>query len=227
MASGCCCRAPVVGGAQRAPAEIAALTEPMAVGLARRQQKGNLEKGQGALVLGCGPVGLAVIAALKIKGAGPIIAADFSPARRRLAVTMGAHTRPIRPSRGDGRGPPGPEPGTGGAVAVFEAIGVPGILNDILRSTPAGARVVVVGVCMQDDIVNPFFGISKELNIQFALAYDPMEFGACLRLAGRGRDRRGGDDHQRRSGSTGCRGRSIALGNPDDEHCKIMVTPGA
>src|SRR5437870_1690433 len=72
------------------PAEIAALTEPMAVGL-HGVNKGNIQKGEGSLVLGCGPVGLAVIAALKVKGVGPIVAADFSPARRRLAVTMGAH----------------------------------------------------------------------------------------------------------------------------------------
>src|SRR3712207_7388717 len=42
-----------------------------------------------ALVIGCGPVGLAVIAALKLKGLGPIMAADFSPARRALALRMG------------------------------------------------------------------------------------------------------------------------------------------
>src|SRR3546814_14353555 len=42
------------------------------------------------VVIGCGPVGLAVIAGLKIKGVHPIIAADFSPGRRKLAETMGA-----------------------------------------------------------------------------------------------------------------------------------------
>ena len=67
----------------------AALTEPMAVGLhaVNRSQIGSSE---GAVVLGAGPVGLAVIAALKLKGVAPIVAADFSPARRALAVTLGA-----------------------------------------------------------------------------------------------------------------------------------------
>ena len=40
--------------------------------------------------MGCGPVGLAVIAALRLKGVRPIVAADFSPKRRELAVKMGA-----------------------------------------------------------------------------------------------------------------------------------------
>ncbi|MBA3654997.1 MAG: alcohol dehydrogenase catalytic domain-containing protein, partial [Actinobacteria bacterium] len=55
----------------------AALTEPMAVGLHAVNRSG-IKPGEGALVLGCGPVGLAVIAALKLKGIEPIVASDFS-----------------------------------------------------------------------------------------------------------------------------------------------------
>ncbi len=42
--------------------------------------KARLEPKSVSLVVGCGPVGLAVIAALKAQGHGPVIAADFSPA---------------------------------------------------------------------------------------------------------------------------------------------------
>src|SRR3546814_3842072 len=69
--------------------DLAALTEPMAVGW-HAVEKSNLTPEDMPLVIGCGPVGLAVIAALKIKGVHPIIAADFSPARRKLAEVMGA-----------------------------------------------------------------------------------------------------------------------------------------
>src|SRR3989440_3526119 len=65
-------------------AEHAALTEPLAVGV-HAGAKANIKGDEGPLVIGCGPVGLAVIAALKIKGLGPIVAADYSPARRALA----------------------------------------------------------------------------------------------------------------------------------------------
>ena len=119
----------------------AALTEPMAVGL-HAVNRSNIVPGEGALVLGCGPVGIAVIAALKLKGIECIVAADFSPARRALASQMGA-TEVVDPAV---------EPsfdawyrvGTGGLV-VFEAIGVPGIIDGALRDAPAGARIVVVG----------------------------------------------------------------------------------
>jgi threonine dehydrogenase-like Zn-dependent dehydrogenase len=52
--------------------------------------KANIACGEVPLVIGCGPVGLAVIAALKIRGLHPIVAADYSPTRRALAEQLGA-----------------------------------------------------------------------------------------------------------------------------------------
>jgi len=71
------------------PTELAALTEPLAVGEHAVGLSG-LEAGQPSMVVGCGPVGLAVIAALKGRGHGPVLATDFSPTRRRLAEAFGA-----------------------------------------------------------------------------------------------------------------------------------------
>ena len=59
------------------PTELAALTEPLAVGEHAVGLAGLTER-QPCLVVGCGPVGLAVIAALKGRGHGPVLAADFS-----------------------------------------------------------------------------------------------------------------------------------------------------
>jgi threonine dehydrogenase-like Zn-dependent dehydrogenase len=202
------------------PAAHAAMTEPMAVGL-HGVNKGNLQPGEGALVLGCGPVGLAVIGALKVKGVGPIIAADFSPARRQLAVGLGAHEA-IDPREESAWAAWG-RAGNGRPPVVFEAIGVPGIINDIMRMAPSGARVVVVGVCMEDDTINPFFGISKELNIQFALGYDPMEFAGSLKSIAEGEI----DVAPLVTAEVGLDQVAWAfdaLGNPE-EHCKIIVTP--
>jgi threonine dehydrogenase-like Zn-dependent dehydrogenase len=71
------------------PADRAALTEPIAVGW-HAVQTARLSPDDLPLVVGCGPVGLAVIAGLAIHNIRPIIAADFSPARRDLALKMGA-----------------------------------------------------------------------------------------------------------------------------------------
>jgi threonine dehydrogenase-like Zn-dependent dehydrogenase len=198
----------------------AALTEPMAVGL-HAVNKSGITPRDGALVLGCGPVGLAVIGALKLKGVETIVATDFSPARRALATTMGA-TDVVDPAA---------EPafdawvraGGGKPLVCFEAIGVPGIIDSVLRDAPHSTRLVVVGVCMETDRINPFFGITKELNVQFCLGYDPMEFTGTLRSIAEGEL----DVAPLITGEVdldGVPGAFEALANPD-EHCKILVTP--
>ena len=69
--------------------DVAALTEPMAVAwhAVRRAEVG---KRQVAIVIGCGPIGLAVILMLKAKGVRTVVASDFSAGRRALAQACGA-----------------------------------------------------------------------------------------------------------------------------------------
>src|SRR5690606_40292728 len=67
----------------------AALTEPFSVG-AHAVARANIQGESVIVVVGCGPIGLAVIAALKARGLGPVIGVDFSPGRRRFAEAMGA-----------------------------------------------------------------------------------------------------------------------------------------
>jgi threonine dehydrogenase-like Zn-dependent dehydrogenase len=204
------------------PAERAALTEPMAVG-AHAVAKSAIKAGESAVVLGCGPVGLAVIASLQLAGVETIVAADFSPARRALAATMGA-TAVVDP---------GVEPAIEAwrAVAahkplvIFEAVGVPGMLAAAMRDAPPGGRVLVVGVCMETDQVVPAMGIMKELSVQFVLGYTPEEFNQSLRNIAEGAI----DVAPMITGRVdigGVPGAFTQLGHPDD-HCKIVVTPFA
>jgi threonine dehydrogenase-like Zn-dependent dehydrogenase len=192
----------------------------MAVGL-HAVNKSGIEPGTGALVLGCGPVGLAVIAALARRGIEPIVASDFSPARRALAATMGADA-PVDPATLPAFDAWARE-ARGRDVVVFEAIGVPGILHEVFRDAPAKARVVVVGVCMGHDTVVPFFGISKELNVQFVLGYDPMEFEASLRSIAEGEI----DVAPMITGVVPIDGVPQAFADLADpeRHCKILVVP--
>ncbi len=68
---------------------LAAVTEPMAIGW-HAVHRGEVKKNNVAVVIGCGPIGLAVICALKARGVRTIVASDFSAARRALAVACGA-----------------------------------------------------------------------------------------------------------------------------------------
>jgi threonine dehydrogenase-like Zn-dependent dehydrogenase len=156
----------------------AALTEPMSVGV-HAVEKGRVERNDVPLVIGCGPIGLAVIAALRLRGMHPIVAADFSPRRRQLAEALGADVV-VNPSTDSpyekwndvavwtGPDAPTPPPWVSGPPlrpsVIFECVGVPGIIDRVIASAPANARVVVVGVCMQRDYVEPIIAIAKELN---------------------------------------------------------------
>src|SRR4051812_45657403 len=71
------------------PADVAALTEPMAVAL-HAVRRGEVGKKQVAVVIGSGPVGLGVILMLKAKGVRTVVASDLSPGRRALAQRCGA-----------------------------------------------------------------------------------------------------------------------------------------
>jgi threonine dehydrogenase-like Zn-dependent dehydrogenase len=219
-------------------AEHAALTEPVAVGW-HAVRYARLAADDLPLVIGCGPVGLAVIAALKIEGAHPIIAADFSPARRALAERMGADnvidptTASPYQSWADAATPAGYDPSRFARLfdigprqrpgVVFECVGVPGLVQQVMEGAPAGARVVVVGVCMETDRIEPFFGIVKQLNLQFVLGYTAEEFADSLRHLAEGRI----DAGALITGTVGLDGVAGAfadLANPE-RHAKVMIDP--
>jgi len=216
----------------------AALTEPMAVGIHAVEHFG-VNNAEVPLVIGCGPIGLATIAALKLHGHAPIIAADFSAGRRALARKMGADIvidpavespyqaleRAMTPDGFDasryaalfGLGP------KRRPAVLFECVGVPGVMTAMMEGAPTGARIVVVGVCMQPDEIEPYFGIVKQLSLQFVLAYNAQGFAATLGHIGAGRL----DVRPLITGRIGLAevGQAFRdLANPET-HAKILVEP--
>jgi threonine dehydrogenase-like Zn-dependent dehydrogenase len=108
-------------------------------------------------------------------------------------------------------------------AAVFECVGVPGVLQDAMRQAPRGAKVVVAGVCMEDDTIRPMIGINKELSLQFVLGYTPLEFADTLGALADGRI----DVAPLVTGTVGVEGVAQAfrdLAHPD-RHAKIIVEP--
>jgi threonine dehydrogenase-like Zn-dependent dehydrogenase len=69
--------------------ELGVLTEPMAVGW-HAVRRSEVRKRDVAIVIGCGPIGLAVVCMLKARGVRTIVASDFSRGRRDLATACGA-----------------------------------------------------------------------------------------------------------------------------------------
>ena len=106
----------------------------MAVGL-HAVNKSSIQPGEVALVIGSGPIGLSIIAALRLRGVESIVAADYSPKRRGLAATMGAH-QTLDPALGSPFDEVKPS-------VVFEAVGVPGIINDVMNQTSDRMQAVI------------------------------------------------------------------------------------
>jgi len=216
--------------------EHAALTEPFAVGL-HAVAKARMEANSIALVVGCGPVGLAVIAALKAQGHGPVIAADFSPRRRAAAEKLGADVviDPAQESphdRWESLGVPKARAaqqmirmmgGGFGRPVVFECVGAPGVLQGLIEAAPAGAQIVVAGVCMETDRIEPSIAITKEIELTFVFGYSPEEFADTLRHIAEGLIDVAGLVTGR-VGLDGVAGAFTALGDPE-AHVKILVEP--
>ena len=236
----------------------AALTEPMAVAL-HAVNRSEIKKGEVGIVIGCGPVGLAVICMLKAKGVKTIIASDFSKGRRELAKRCGAdvvvnpkETSPYKDWKKYGfigTVPQMLELGVstreklgrlpvpwrhtwrlGEALGlmpkrpvIFECVGVPGILQTILDGAPLTSRVIVVGVCMQPDTIEPTMGINKEIDLRFVLGYTPLEYRDALHLLADGKVN--GDPLITGTvGLAGVDGAFNALGDPET-HAKILINP--
>lgn len=200
---------------------IAALTEPMAVGL-HAVNESAVGGGRIAIVVGAGPVGLAIVAALAATGVETIIASDFSAVRRAAATDMGAHVvvdpgseDPFEAWRdaGDGTQPP----------VVFEAVGVPGVIDQLMQAAPARTEIVVAGVCIPPDSFHPTFGIYKELRLTFALGWTPQEFRESLANLAEGRI----DGERLITGQVGIGDVPQAFADLADpgHHVKILVRP--
>jgi threonine dehydrogenase-like Zn-dependent dehydrogenase len=240
--------------------DLAALTEPMAVGL-HAVRRGEVGKGQVAVVIGCGPVGLAVIGMLKAQGVKTVVASDYSAGRRALASTAGADVvvdpsveSPFSSAAGHGHLVHAPDvfelgvstverlrklpfvpwqsvwraadklgAATPKAPVVFECVGVPGVIDEIISTAPLYSRVVVVGVCMEPDRIRPAMAINKETDLRFVLGYTPLEFSDALHLLGEGKV----DPDPLVTGVVGLGGVAAAfdaLADPE-KHAKILIDP--
>lgn len=242
--------------------ELAALTEPLAV--ARHAvRRGEVRKRDTAVVIGCGPIGLAVILMLKAAGVKRVVASDPSPGRRELARRCGADLvvdpavvepwetpdvtdryertatglfgtaidamdalqrlphvpwwNVLRAAEKAGAVPRGP--------VVFECVGVPGIIEQIVTGAPMRTRVVVVGVCMEPDTFRPTMASNKEIDLRFAFCYDPSEFRETLHMVADGKV----DPRPLITGTVGLGGVAHAFGvlGRAEGHAKVMVDPAS
>ena len=146
-------------------ARLAAVTEPLATGV-NGVLRSRITRQAGAVVTGCGPVGLGAVIELAYRGVSPVVASDPSPARRQLATAFGADAV-VDPTAEDPverwrKLAPG-----GQDLFVFEASGARGILHTLLSTVPAHTPLYVTGAGMVDEAIQPVLGVMKNASISF------------------------------------------------------------
>jgi threonine dehydrogenase-like Zn-dependent dehydrogenase len=200
------------------PDAAAALVEPLGIAVHAVAKSMLGEGNMPCAVLGCGPIGLAIIAVLKMRGVSTIVASDFSPKRRELALGMGAsdvvhpRERPVFEALG-----------TAAPAIVFDCTGVRGVLSQTINTAPVGSQIVVAGIPQGEDSFNPMIAIAKELNLQFVLYYTPAEFAEALAAVASGQL----DWQPLVTGTVGLEGIAGAFSALEDpeRHAKIMIDP--
>jgi (R,R)-butanediol dehydrogenase/meso-butanediol dehydrogenase/diacetyl reductase len=172
----------------RLPPEVddrtGAMVEPLSVGL-HAVELAHLRPGDAVLVIGAGPIGLAVSLWCRFFGAGHVIASDLAAARADRAARMGA-TGVVHAAAEDVVAAVKRQCGRRADV-VFDCVGVPGSQQLAMDCAPAGGRVVVAGVCMQPDRVLPVKAITKELAVQYCFGYARRDFAFTIDMLARGR----------------------------------------
>lgn len=165
----------------RLPASVTSdeqpLVEPLAV-IRRAFRRGQVTARDRVAVLGAGPIGLAAVAWAVSIGVEVAVVSEPSILRRELALRLGASAAfdptsgPIAAGVVEATG--------GGPSVVFECSGRPGLIEQAIELTAVDGRVVVVGICAQNDEIFPFWAMSKELDVRFAIYYGREDFTDTL-----------------------------------------------
>lgn len=133
------------------PLEVGALVEPLAVGwhavdCSAPTPAGDLST---ALVLGAGPIGLAVVQALAGRGCARIIVSEVSARRREFALTFGAH-HVVDPARESLAARVAEITGGNMADIAYDAAGVAAAVGQALDSLKARGTLVNIAVWARD-----------------------------------------------------------------------------
>ncbi|HEX8938932.1 MAG TPA: alcohol dehydrogenase catalytic domain-containing protein [Candidatus Limnocylindrales bacterium] len=128
------------------PAELAALTEPLAC-VVNGTNRAALRPGESAVVFGGGAIGCLFTAVLRAAGAAPLVVVEPSPGRQPVARAVGAD-EVLTPDEFAARQA---ELLPDGAAVVVDAVGR--VLPDAIEAAAMGGRIVLFG--MDDNACPP------------------------------------------------------------------------
>ncbi|MBN8818317.1 MAG: alcohol dehydrogenase catalytic domain-containing protein [Sphingomonas sp.] len=159
-----------------------AIVEPLAVARHGVTLAG-IRPGDKVLVLGAGPIGLAVAFWARRAGAGRVVLQDVADWQRDRALEMGASDFVV-----DREDPVGASTRALGGFAdiVFECVGVPGLIAQAVQQVRPRGTILLLGLCNQPDTFNSFAMLSKEIRLITSAFFTRGEYEASLDALERG-----------------------------------------
>jgi (R,R)-butanediol dehydrogenase/meso-butanediol dehydrogenase/diacetyl reductase len=153
-----------------------AIIEPLAVALHGVTMSG-LKTGDKVLILGAGPIGLAVAFWARRHGASDVVIQDLADFQQARALGMGATGFCVSPEDPIGWA----EKMLGGkADIVFECVGVPGLIAQAVDQVRNRGTICLLGLCTQPDTFNSFAMLSKEVRLITSAFFTRQEYEAAL-----------------------------------------------
>lgn len=162
------------------PADVSladgAIIEPLAVALHGVNLSG-FRPGDKVLILGAGPIGLAVAFWAKRMGASKVAVQDIATFQQERALGMGADLFVADPADPVGSA----ERALGGAAdIVFECVGIPGLIDQAARQVRNRGTILLLGLCTRPDTFNSFAMLQKEVRLITSAFFTRQEYEAAL-----------------------------------------------
>jgi (R,R)-butanediol dehydrogenase / meso-butanediol dehydrogenase / diacetyl reductase len=147
-----------------------AIIEPLAVALHGVNMSG-LKAGDKVLIIGAGPIGLAVAFWARRAGASDVMIQDISDFQQDRAIAMGATGFAVSPHDPliDGK-----------ADIVFECVGIPGLIEKAVGQVRNRGTILLLGLCTKPDTLNTFAMLSKEVRLITSAFFTRGEYEAAL-----------------------------------------------
>jgi len=163
---------------EKVPLDIGALVEPLSVAW-HAVTASKIRAGQSALILGGGPIGLAVIQALKAQGVDKVFVSEVATERQNFAKKFGA-TKVLDPRHEDvpaecnklcdGMGPD----------VVFDCAGVPASIRTAGAAVRSLGTIVNVAIWEKEVPFNPNMLVFRESHYLGVLGYLKKDFEAVI-----------------------------------------------
>ncbi|MDI1335839.1 MAG: alcohol dehydrogenase catalytic domain-containing protein [Lacunisphaera sp.] len=158
--------------------KLAAFVEPLAVAC-HDVRLGDIKKGELAVVLGGGPIGMLVALVAKQTGAR-VVLSEINPFRLELARSIGLEA--VDPSKIDFPAWVKEQSGGSGADIVFEVTGAKAVALGMTELLCIRGRIVIVAIYPKPVELNLFHFFWKELQMRGARVYEAADYERAIEL---------------------------------------------